>query len=203
MTMTNAEFYDDMYKGNPRKWECEDYDKLAFDILEKYYVWETPASLLDVGCGNGHTLEYFAKRWPLTEFTGLDISGEAIRLAQLRLPATHFINKSLREATFPDNYDCIILLGVAEHFEDLHNNLRYLRSLLNEDGICYLECPNCIAYPESEHIEGFRKTAVGTRQEEWHLFRPTWERYISEAGFEIVQSLNGLNQQTEFVWVVK
>jgi trans-aconitate methyltransferase len=199
--MDKTSFYNSVYKGNPHKWESSKRDKFAFDILSNYFDNSYPKYLLDIGCGNGHTMEYFSKQWPNTHYVGLDISTEAIKLAQTKMPQAYFVQSSFEQADFMEKYDCIILLGVLEHFEDLSQSIKKLRSL--SSGICYIEVPNCIAYPASEHIEGFRPTAIGTHQEEWHLFRPTWEKYLIDAGCEIVSSITGYSQPTEFVWLIR
>jgi SAM-dependent methyltransferase len=201
--MNKSDFYDRLYKANPHKWEMEIYDQLAFQTLSGYFGGSRPKNLLDVGCGNGHTLRYFADRWPEVVYTGLDISNEAIQLAHKRVPGASFFCGALEDTVMPKKYDCIISLGVVEHFDDLAKSLKKIRRMLAKKGICYIEVPNCIAYPESIHEEGYRETNVGSRQEEWHLFRPTWELIIAEAGFEIVSSLEGINLQSEFVWLVR
>jgi SAM-dependent methyltransferase len=201
--MNKSDFYDRLYKANPHKWEVEEYDHFAFSTLNIYFDLDPPKSLLDIGCGNGHTLEYFAKRWPETAYTGLDLSNEAIQLAHKRVPGAALFWGAFESTILPKKYDCILLLGVIEHFEDLYRSLSNLRGILAENGICYIEAPNCIAYPESMHEEGYRKTNVGSHQEEWHLFRPLWERILVNEGFEIVRSLKGPNLQSEFVWLVR
>src|SRR4030042_5892895 len=180
-----------------------DYDRLAFDTLNEYFGKSRPRDLVDIGCGNGHTLEYFARRWPEVAYTGIELSGEAIKLARRRVPGASFLHGIFDEMTFPQKYDCILLLGVIEHFDDLAKSLKRLRKLLTKKGICYIEAPNCINYPESIHDEGFRKTNIGTHQVEWHLYRSTWELILKQAGFEIVASLKGINMQSEFVWLVR
>ena len=201
--LSNPDFYDQIYKANPHKWEMEEYDRLAFDTLNEYFGGDPPKTLLDIGCGNGHTLKYFADRWPGVAYIGLDISNEAIQLAHKRVPGASFFCGAFEDTALPKKYDCIIMLGVIEHFKDLPKSLIKLRKTLAENGICYIEAPNCIAYPESAHVEGFRKTNVGSHQMEWHLYRSTWERYLTDIGFEIVASLNGTNMQSEFVWLVR
>ena len=201
--LITPEFYDQIYRKNPHKWEMEDYDRLAFETLSGYFGDSRPRSLLDIGCGNGHTLEYFIKRWPDVYYSGLDISNEAIQLAKRRVPQAYYYCGALEEIVFLRNYDCLLLLGVIEHFDDLAKSLKKLRKLLTLDSICYIEAPNCIDYPESIHDEGYRKTNVGSHQVEWHLYRSTWEAIFRNAGFEIVKSLKGINMQSEFVWLVR
>lgn len=201
--LTKPDFYDQIYRANPHKWEMVGYDQLAFKTLSDYFGENRPKKLLDIGCGNGHTLKYFADRWPEVDYTGMDISNAAIQLAHQKVSRANFYCGALEETILLGKFDCIIMLGVIEHFEKLPKALLIIRSMLPRYGICYIEAPNCIAYPESVHEEGYRKTNVGSRQEEWHLFRATWELILIEAGFEVVKSLDGINQQSEFIWLVR
>jgi SAM-dependent methyltransferase len=45
-----------------------------------------PGSALDVGCGNGWSTKQYARRFPGTEFVGVDFSGEMIRHARDAAP---------------------------------------------------------------------------------------------------------------------
>ncbi len=199
-----AEFYDRLYREWPDLWQDDDRNGLAFDTISRCQGVIPPENLLDIGCGNGHTLAYFRARWPGVRYTGLDLSGEAIKLARKRVPGATFLQGVLGQVKLPDRYAVILLLGVIEHFPDLPCSLAHVRAALAPGGIVYIEAPNCIAYPqEAPPMEGFRQLTCGSRQWEWHLLRPTWERVLGENGFEIVQSREGPDITAQFVWLVK
>jgi len=203
-----VEKYNAYYRAKPNKWASELRNKFAFDSINSHLGGKPPASLLDIGCGNGHTLEYFHAHWPAVRYCGLDLSDEAIKLAMARVPSASFILGALGEkigstSELPELFDVVILLGVMEHLENLRPDLASIQKMIKPDGICYVEVPNCIGYPESEKTEGFRELATGNHQFEWHLFRPTWERILCEAGFAIATALNGPTIQTEFVWLLQ
>jgi len=75
------EEYDRFYLHNPRIWIDDTRNQFAFSALSGY-LKQAPASVLDVGCGNGHTIKYFSERWQDTRFTGLDLSPVAIKIAK-------------------------------------------------------------------------------------------------------------------------
>lgn len=193
--------YDRFYKRNPMKWASDERDAFTYAALADY-LGRAPASLIDVGCGNGHTIAYLQKHWPETQYSGLDLSPEAIRLARLAAPFARFHRGFLDQINLL-RYEAVLVLGVAEHFEDIPQNLARVRKLIAAGGFAYIEVPNCIAYPASEPVEGFRRLNGGSKQWEWHLFRPTWEKHLVNAGFEIVRALNGPNDPPEFIWFVK
>lgn len=200
--------YDEYYTRNPEKWAGPTgqlRNEFAFGVLNAY-LSEPPKYLADVGCGNGHTLEFFSARWPDTHMVGIDLSEKAIALAKRRVPGATFVQGMLGEEqvnAFNGRFDCLILLGVMEHFENLELELRLTMELLRPGGICYSEVPNCIGYPNSEPVEGFRELNTGSHQFEWHLYRSTWERKLESVGFVLEKSLVGPIIQAEFCWILK
>lgn len=191
-----VEFYNNIYRKNPAKWAADVIrDELAFFLLNRSV--KTPGSVMDIGCGNGHTLEYLHSKWPEARYTGVDISDVALDIAKRRLPDGWYYSE------IPDGaWDIIIIMGVAEHFDNPSEQLRLIGEKLSPDGVIYLEAPNCIAY-SPDKTEGFRKTYAGSDQSEWHWRRNTWKRAILDAGLEIVKSYIGFNPAWEFIWVLR
>jgi len=175
--------YDAIYREDPGKWSNSERDDFVSDNLEE------PASLLDIGCGNGHTIKHLATCWPNTKFYGVDISQVAIDIAQKKTPQATFA----RGSNMDIDVDVITLMGVAEHFENLKDLENYRAKIV------YLEVPNCLSYSNSKE-EGFRKNG---EQMEWHLRRETWEKTIEDCGFEILERFDGGRPSWEFVWVLK
>src|SRR6185312_3596254 len=89
----------------------------------------TPRTICEVGCGAGEVLRQLQLALPDdTEFTGYDISPQAIELAQPRADAhLHF---HLGDFTQEDtgSYDMLLVLDVLEHLEDYFSFLRRLRA---------------------------------------------------------------------------
>ncbi len=186
------DFYDDVYTKDPDKWISEDRDEFMYDAL--CATVPEPTSLLDYGCGNGHTLQYLSKRWPKTDFYGYDISTVAIEIAQKKVEATFNRMNDIK-------FDIITIMGVAEHFEDF-SELKKLKDCLAPCGVIYIEVPNCFSYSDTKN-EGFRQTYAGSGQMEWHLRRSSWRKIIKDNGFEIVKPLSGGRPAWEFVWIIK
>ena len=188
-----TDFYDAIYRSNPNVWSKPARDEFAFAALKDH----EPASMLDIGCGSGHTLRYFMDRWPEVEYYGVDTSKVALELAR----------KNVKGATFFDDLwqaprvTLIAMMGVLEHFPELAE-LRNVRQHLAPGGRMYIEVPNCLNYSQTQE-EGFRPTNGRNRQTEWHLRRTTWEKTLTENGLEIITSLKGLNEAWEFVWLCR
>ncbi|MFA5715010.1 MAG: class I SAM-dependent methyltransferase [Candidatus Paceibacterota bacterium] len=206
MNITNDDLvkkYDDYYTENPNKWDTVDRDKFCFDVMSNYQF----KNILDVGCGNGHLLKYFDNNMSGVTYAGIDLSPVACELARGKVPAADIRLGVLGEIEFDKKFDAVVLLGVIEHLdmEDVNHtkSLADIRNLMAPGGVLYIEAPNCIAYKKSEHFEGFRQLNQGSRQYEWHLFRPTWEKIFKAAGFEIVESITSPVIQWEFIWVLR
>lgn len=194
--------YNTYYTNEPDKWHDDTRNEFAFNAINSH-LSKPPDTALDVGCGNGHTIKYFADRWPDTRFTGLDISPVALEIAHKLNPKAEFYKSFIEDIVFSKPFDLVILLGVAEHLENLQPSLQAVREVINRNGICYMEIPNCIGYPNSDKVEGYRRINIGSRQYEWHLYRDTWDREFEKAGLRIVQSLKGVNIHTEFCYLLE
>jgi SAM-dependent methyltransferase len=191
------DFYNKVYSDRPDMWDLEWRDKFAFYVLSRHT--EKPESLLDIGCGNGHTIDFFSKRWPDTTYYGVDLSDMAIEIAKGRVPSAFFSCSTFEDLVSYPPKDVVVLMGVAEHFEDLVPSLRRLKSF---GKLIYIESPNCLLDSDNKE-EGFRATNNVLGQPEWHLRRSTWEQYIKFAGLEIVESYPGPTDTTEFIWMLK
>ncbi len=192
--INEPKFYDDIYKTTPNKWASVERDAFAYEALQDYVI--QPLNMLDFGCGNGHTLSFFQSHYPDGEFTGVDISEIALKLAEWNMAGGSF------HTEMPDGeFNLITLMGVAEHLLNPVKELSIIGEQLTEDGLMYIEVPHCLR--EDWHDEGFRKTKGGAGQQEWHWKRTTWEKVIRSAGFDIVENHEGTFPEWEFIWILK
>lgn len=192
--------YNDIYTANPDKWSGDFIrDWIAYTTIHKYN--DSPASILDIGCGNGHTLEFLGGRWPGAKLYGIDLSDVAIDIAKSKLPDAEFMLGEFDE--FDVHCDVVTIMGTAEHFEDLTTSLRKVRKF---GDLFYLEVPDCIwmglLNGAKSKLEGFRRTFKGGLQKEWHLKRSSWEDRIRWAGFDIIEFTISSNPG-EFAWILR
>ena len=198
--------YREIYtSANATRWDQDARDIFAREAISLYlsaHRRSAPHSILDVGCGTGHTLAYFGDKWTGTELYGFDLSPEAIAVAKTRLPNAHLEVSDLEAFHSETRFETVTLLGVLEHFEEPLSALSKLTELLAPHGMVYIEVPNNLSYPTSEKREGFRRLNSGSRQWEWHLRRTSWERLLRESGFATAVSLHGPRAWTQFVWIL-
>ena len=188
--------YDDWFLRKPEKWTSQERNWFMLNVLRKY---DAPQALLDVGCGNGHTLQAVQEVYPECLLYAMDISQAALALTNDKVKGVYTVQSFVDQSDLDMKFDWVLCMGVAEHFENLLPSLKRVRKLTG--GYCYMEILNCLSYSPGE--AGFRRMARGSRQWEWHLTRETWEQHLYSAGFEFVEELVGDNPAWEFVWVLK
>jgi len=117
----------DYLYGNPRV-------SAAWKLIVKYAPSRV-SNVLDIGCGVGQTLHKLSKKWPDANFTGLDISGESIRIARTLFGAKNitFVEGQLTSEISKEKFDLILMVDVYEHIDkqdrqDLHKNINKLLS---------------------------------------------------------------------------
>lgn len=193
--------YDQRYLDNPEKWaDTPERNEAAYQHLRKHLKHE-PESVIDVGCGNGHTLAFLQKKWPNAAFWGIDLSREALKLAAAKTENVILVQTALEHWENELQFEVVVCLGTAEHFVDLTGSLSAMKRLIKPGGYGYIEVPHNLAYSPGE--QGFRRLERGSRQIEWHLERDTWEKLLFEAELEIQGAYVGDREMWRFLWVVQ
>lgn len=186
--------YDRHYQINPKKWSGSARDDFAADVLRGRDI----KTILDVGCGNGHTLAKLKETFPAARLWGIDPSPVACDLARVNSGA-QVVTTFLEDYNPGMRFDLVINLGTLEHLENPLDGLRQMHKLTGK--ICYLEIPHNLLYSPGAH--GYRRLTTRSRQVEWHLERDEWEKLIVDSGFAIERKLTGLNEAWEFIWLLK
>lgn len=83
-------------------------------------------SICDLGCGNGRLIFELIQKGVKTEFSGYDISLEAIEQARKLVPGITFGQANLSESLPAQQMDLCIMSEVLEHIEDDGRLLRQL-----------------------------------------------------------------------------
>lgn len=99
-----------------------------------------PAAVLDVGCGNGETLQALVRRG--YDAQGFEVDEVAARVVRARgLSVT--LAGDLAGVAYPaEAFDIIFLNHVLEHTSDPRSLLHEIRRLLRPGGILFLAVPN-------------------------------------------------------------
>ncbi|WP_246343550.1 class I SAM-dependent methyltransferase [Adhaeribacter radiodurans] len=134
-------------------------------VPELTHQLKTGINMLDVGCGSGRVINKLASLYPESQFTGMDLSAEAIangkeEAANLNLNNVEFIRKDLSDfdQTAPEaEYDFITT------FDSIHDQgqpllvLQGIYRALKKDGIYLMQDIN-----GTSHLEEDKKHPLGT-----------------------------------------
>jgi len=123
-------------KGGIGHWFRDFRDRKVFSLLEGKGGW-----VVDLGCGEGITLEKLKKVFPGKRSVGIDVSRENAKVCRLHgLPAlcgdVHRL--SLKAGTM----DSCLLMDVIEHIEDPEGVLEEILRVLMPGGSLILVFPN-------------------------------------------------------------
>ncbi len=108
-------------------------------------------NVLEIGCGPGFDVHWFASNYPELKFTAVDISHEMVKLTQKRLDGDSIKNAVVTrsdERTLVDkfgkkSFDLIyVYFGALNTVEDLDKTADEIRNLLKPDGIAVLTFVN-------------------------------------------------------------
>lgn len=159
--------------------------------------------VLDLGCGGGSLTAALAKKFPHLNFTGVDISQNAVNNARRFTSSNLNFVKVPREEPLPFNngsFKAILLVDVLEHTKNPDSTLSLVDSVLSDDGYIYASIPTegvwwCLHFwmrklgwqgklEQSGHIQNF------TPKDLLSLFRKhQFERVFSHWGFHLISQL--------------
>lgn len=95
-----------------------------------------PATIMDIGCGNGYTLEKLVEIFPAQRFVGIEKSEELRALALSRFPQHRnvtIIHEDVRNPTFapPDSVDVLICQRVLINLLDLSDQRAAMENIIS------------------------------------------------------------------------
>lgn len=143
-------FYKDFSKyeysnmeGEGLKNDNKKLDRIADDI--SLFIRDKSAKILDVGCGEGDLLLELKNRG-YKNLNGVDPSCVSHMNNQHKIDAKIGGLFSLTSIFNEEKFDFVILTHVFEHIYDLSKATQNIYSILQDDGILYLEVPDASRY---------------------------------------------------------
>jgi len=123
-----ARDYRDIHNENIRLTGADSHYFSEFKVkwLRNYYGNQQPASILDLGAGDGTCLSYFVKYFPESTLKGIDVSEKSIEEAAAKnLPHTEVRAYNGTEIPYGDGqFDLILVATVMHHIRfELHEAL--------------------------------------------------------------------------------
>ena len=138
---------------------------MTMEVIPKFT--HIHSRILDVGFANGELLKMLRDRG-YVDLHGLDPSSKCVD--SLRDEGLDAQEGSLLDAVVNDKYDFVILSHVLEHIVDLSKAVKVVHSLLNKNGLVYVETPDLRGYElykeipfyyfDIEHINHFTSDSL-------------------------------------------
>jgi ubiquinone/menaquinone biosynthesis C-methylase UbiE len=164
--------------------------KIYWDYRDETIIRRIKGSvILDIGCGEGITLEKLIRRFPGKDIQGIDYSRENVEICKKNnLPVEY---GSVYAIGLADNsIDTCLLIEVIEHLDNYTAALKELYRVLKSGGVLLLLFPNDINFKLARIMTGKFKEAA---YDAGHIrqWRPgTLSKELVKAGFEITEIKN-------------
>lgn len=176
------------------------------------YIPKQPASVLDVGCGNGRFGRFLAGAGALETYSGLDYSRSLLDDARAVFPNVFFRDLSLPGCLDGfGKYDLVVCLSALQHIPAEHNRIRLLHEMadhLNPDGRIILANWQFLDSPRQRRkIQPWSAMGIDPGQLEADDYLVSWRRgghgyryvaYIDETKMKRMAELAGLSIVDQF-----
>lgn len=140
--------------------------------------------LLDIGSGSGHFLNKMKNAgW---DVSGIEINKKARDQSVKKFSVDVMDPKDLILLK-NENYDCITLWHVLEHFHDPFSYAREIKRILKPGGICIIAVPNSKSY-DAEHYSA-SWAAYDVPRHLWHFNPYTFNMFAGKTGFRLIKTI--------------
>jgi len=133
-TSSNREYYEAASAARDDYWRYMAAPRARVARILDLVRRLAPASLADLGCGNGQLLDDIRRTFPAMPLAGLDLSSRQIAENRVRAPEIDWIEGDLSQpVAIGKQFDCVTASEVIEHLDDplaLLENARRLGSNL-------------------------------------------------------------------------
>lgn len=181
-------YYQDEHATYERHYEPEELNYFYNKIAQKDFVVgqiiqsNNTKSLLDIGCGEGFTLDYYNKKgW---EVTGVDFSDFGLKENHPHLVENlkqgNVFDEVQKLVNKGEKYDLVWLDNVLEHVINPVNLLRQCHHLTRESGVLVIEVPNDYSSFQTALLERGK------------VSRKYWEAYPDHLSYFTYGSLKNL-----------
>jgi 2-polyprenyl-3-methyl-5-hydroxy-6-metoxy-1,4-benzoquinol methylase len=96
--------------------------------------------IMDVGCGQGWAMEAIKEKFPFAEIQGVEPS--KFNSDRAKEKGLFIIEGKIENLIISDKYDLVYSNNVIQHVNDAKAFLKSLSSIVNDDGIIILTCPD-------------------------------------------------------------
>ena len=180
-------------RGKLRKYESR-------NPLQRLLIWHfhrrvgelveaaQPRSILDVGCGEGFTIDRLLRADGQLPIQGLDYDWPALRQAKDKHPEVFFQMGDIRRLPYASaSFDLVLCLEALEHLAESVPAVEELRRVAAQE--CLISVPNEPFFMLSNLLRGKNVRAWGNDPEHLHLWTAGQFRHLLERYFEVEKVL--------------
>ncbi len=150
----------------------------ALDLLARVPL-DSPASVVDLGCGPGNVTARLAERWPQARITGVDSSSEMLGVAREKFPRVSWEQRELSSWSSAQPLDVLYSNATLHWLEDHARLVPHLFKQVGPGGFMAIQMPRNFGAP-SHRIAHDLASSAKWRARLQHLIRPT---PVAEPGF--------------------
>lgn len=180
------EYYEEQAKWDPKffDWKISHYrGNLAISQSFEWLEWQNKR-VLDIGCGIGYYSLLLASR--CLEITGIDLSSEAIEIAEchadrLKIHNANFMTSDLFDFDTDSCFDIIYCITVLMHVQDISRALTKIFTLLSPGG--YLLISDANRFFHGRLFSYFRSQPILMHTFTFRMMREELEK----AGFKVMR----------------
>lgn len=138
----------------------------SIDLAAKVQI-DSPAAVIDIGCGPGNSTEVLRKRWPHAKLTGLDSSPVMIDRARTDHPDIEWISGDAASFGFEEKYDVVFSNAALQWIPDHESLVPRLYAIVAKGGALAVQVPADFESP-------LRKAIVSVSK------KPKWSMYTAD-----------------------
>jgi len=114
-----------------RRYRDYEWTRAEYEIL--HFVGNSPADVLEVGCGTGHWLALLHAHG--AQVSGLDASRAMLEFARRKLPKAELVHGSAEQLPWPEaSFDRVFSFNAIHHFPDQQMFIREAHRVLRAGG---------------------------------------------------------------------
>ncbi len=113
----------------------------ALDLMARVPL-ETPASILDLGCGAGNVTRLLGQRWPKATITGIDMSREMLERARREVPDIELVEADLAAWSPAQPADLVFSNAVLQWIPDHAKLVPRIAGFVADDGVLAIQIPH-------------------------------------------------------------
>jgi len=155
-TNINNENYWDNFYGAVETEALRQMRLFFYYNLSKYLHKKGKKSLLEIGCGTGHGLNYLSTVNKNYRYIGFDLSEKAIEVGKKKYSHLKLAQGDIIQHDIKRNYDDILIVQTLEHF---YKPLKLVDTLLKRCNRLIISVPykNCLSKGKAHMSTGFSK----------------------------------------------